>query len=104
MSLIFVEVVVGISVVILILLFSVQRFGTDKVGSAFAPAILTWFVFIGCIGIYNLAKHDTGVLRAFYPKYIIYGLSFTYGSEIKSLLSHFREPELSHTEEKHVKY
>jgi len=65
------DVVVGISVVILIILFSVQRFGTDKVGSAFAPAILLWFLFILFIGIYNLAKHDTNVLRAFYPKYII---------------------------------
>lgn len=65
------EVVVGISVAILIILFSVQRFGTDRVGTAFAPAILVWFTFILLIGIYNLAKHDTGVLRAFYPKYII---------------------------------
>jgi len=65
------NVVVGISVAILVVLFSIQRFGTDKVGSAFAPAILVWFLFILLIGIYNLAKHDTTVLRAFYPKYII---------------------------------
>lgn len=65
------DVVVGISVAILITLFSVQRFGTDKVGSVFAPAILIWFLFILFIGLYNLAMHDTSVLRAFYPKYII---------------------------------
>lgn len=47
-----------------------QRFGTDKVGITFAPIVLTWFFFIGGIGLYNLFKHDIGVLRAFNPKYI----------------------------------
>ncbi|KAG5021606.1 hypothetical protein JHK85_017948 [Glycine max] len=64
------EVVVGISIAILIALFSLQRFGTDKVGSSFAPILLVWFSFIAGIGIYNLFKHDIGVLRAFNPKYI----------------------------------
>ncbi|KAL6652819.1 hypothetical protein ACP70R_011744 [Stipagrostis hirtigluma subsp. patula] len=63
--------IVGISVAILVVLFSVQRFGTDKVGYSFAPIILLWFLFIGGIGIYNLIKYDIGVLRAFYPKYIV---------------------------------
>lgn len=62
----------GVSVAILILLFSVQRFGTDKVGFAFAPIILIWFSFIGGIGLYNLFKHDIGVLKAFNPAYIYY--------------------------------
>ncbi|KAM1438370.1 hypothetical protein TB2_011747 [Malus domestica] len=65
------DTVVGISIVILIILFSAQRFGTDKVGFTFAPIILVWFLFIGGIGLYNLFKHDVGVLRAFNPKYII---------------------------------
>lgn len=53
------------------MLFSVQRFGTDKVGYSFAPIILLWFLCIGGIGFYNLIKYDVGVLRAFYPKYIV---------------------------------
>ncbi|KAL5733828.1 hypothetical protein ACOSP7_031689 [Xanthoceras sorbifolium] len=65
------DTVVGVSVAILIILFSVQRFGTDKVGSSFAPIICLWFTFIGGIGLYNLFKHDIGVLRAFNPKYIV---------------------------------
>ncbi|KAI3935853.1 hypothetical protein MKW92_020661 [Papaver armeniacum] len=65
------DAVVGISVVILILLFAVQRFGTDKVGSTFAPIIILWFFFISGIGLYNLFKHDVTVLRAFNPMYII---------------------------------
>ena len=57
--------------VILVLLFAVQQFGTDKVGYTFAPIILLWFLLISGIGLYNLFKHDVGVLRAFNPKYII---------------------------------
>ncbi|KAK4481201.1 hypothetical protein RD792_012083 [Penstemon davidsonii] len=65
------EAVVFISIAILITLFCVQRFGTDKVGYSFAPAICLWFLFISGIGLYNLFKHDVGVLRAFNPMYII---------------------------------
>ncbi|KAI4336447.1 hypothetical protein L6164_014972 [Bauhinia variegata] len=64
------DAVVGISIVILVFLFSVQRFGTDKVGFSFAPIIMVWFTFIAGIGLYNLFKYEVGVLRAFNPKYI----------------------------------
>ncbi|XP_027127250.2 potassium transporter 5 [Coffea arabica] len=64
------DAVVGISIAILIVLFSVQRFGTDKVGFSFAPAVCLWFLCVGLTGVYNLFKHDPGVLRAFNPKYI----------------------------------
>jgi KUP system potassium uptake protein len=63
--------VVWISVAILFLLFSVQRFGTDKVGYSFAPIISVWFVLIAGTGMYNLAVHDATVLRAFNPMYIV---------------------------------
>ncbi|THG17414.1 hypothetical protein TEA_027690 [Camellia sinensis var. sinensis] len=65
------DAVVGISVAILIILFSVQRFGTDKVGYMFAPILLLWFLFISVIGLYNLFKYDASVLRAFNPKYVV---------------------------------
>ncbi|KAL6843418.1 hypothetical protein ACP4OV_026740 [Aristida adscensionis] len=63
--------VVWISVAILFMLFSVQRFGTDKVGYTFAPIISVWFLMIAGIGLYNLVIHDVGVLRAFNPWYIV---------------------------------
>ena len=56
---------------ILVALFSIQRFGIDKVGFCFAPIIIIWFSLIGGIGLYNLFKYDLGVLRAFNPKYIV---------------------------------
>ncbi|KAG8070836.1 hypothetical protein GUJ93_ZPchr0006g44352 [Zizania palustris] len=63
--------VVWISVPILFVLFSVQRFGTDKVGYSFAPVISVWFLLIASIGMYNLIVHDITILRAFNPKYIV---------------------------------
>ncbi|KAI6677292.1 hypothetical protein NL676_038088 [Syzygium grande] len=65
------DAVVWISVAILIALFCVQRFGTDRIGFSFAPIILLWFLFISGIGLFNLFKYDIGVLRAFNPKYIV---------------------------------
>ncbi|CAN7081309.1 unnamed protein product [Brassica oleracea var. botrytis] len=64
------DIAVFVSVVILIGLFSMQHYGTDKVGWLFAPIVLIWFLFIGATGIYNICKHDTSVLKAFSPKYI----------------------------------
>ncbi|KAL5996548.1 hypothetical protein ACLOJK_026628 [Asimina triloba] len=62
--------IVWISVGILICLFLVQRFGTDKVGYSFAPIIVLWFLMIGCIDIFNFVKYDPSVAKAFNPKYI----------------------------------
>lgn len=63
--------IVWISVAILVLLFSVQRFGTDKVGYSFAPIITIWFVMIAGIGVYNFIKFDPTVIKALNPKYIV---------------------------------
>lgn len=62
---------VWISVAILFVLFSMQRFGTDKVGYTFAPVISVWFLLIAGIGMYNLTVHEITILRAFNPKYIV---------------------------------
>ncbi|CAN6454379.1 unnamed protein product [Victoria cruziana] len=64
------EVVVIVSVVILIGLFSMQHYGTDRVGWLFAPIVLIWFISIGSIGAFNIWKYDKKVLKAFYPVYI----------------------------------
>ena len=59
----------GISIAILIVLFSIQRFGTRWVGYAFSPVILLWFLFNAIIGIYNIAKFDPRVFRAISPSH-----------------------------------
>ncbi|CAN6466792.1 unnamed protein product [Victoria cruziana] len=66
------EEVVLISVAILIILFSIQKFGTSKVGLALGPALFIWFLSLAAIGIYNIVKHDKSVLRAFNPAHIYY--------------------------------
>ncbi|CAN1253344.1 Potassium transporter 5 [Linum perenne] len=66
------EMIVWISVAILILLFTAQRFGTDKVGYTFAPIICTWFLLIAGTGFYNFLTHDPTVLKALNPKYIVH--------------------------------
>ncbi|KAL9247180.1 hypothetical protein vseg_020638 [Gypsophila vaccaria] len=63
--------VVWISVAILVLLFSVQRFGTDKVGYSFAPIVSIWFVMNAGMGLYNFIKYDPTVVKAANPWYII---------------------------------
>lgn len=66
----FADALVIVSIVLLVGLFSIQRFGTGKVGFMFAPILALWFFSLGCIGIYNLVKHDISVVRAFNPIYI----------------------------------
>ncbi|KAJ9154879.1 Potassium transporter 5 [Pleurostoma richardsiae] len=67
--------VVGISCAILVFLFTLQPFGTSKIGTSFAPIVTIWLLFNLCAGIYNLAIHDYTVLKAFSPvfafKYLI---------------------------------
>ncbi|KAF2308033.1 hypothetical protein GH714_034612 [Hevea brasiliensis] len=65
------NMIVWISAAILICLFMVQRFGTDKVGYSFAPIICVWFTMIGGIGVYNFFKYDPEVVKALNPKHII---------------------------------
>ncbi|XP_039168572.1 potassium transporter 10 isoform X2 [Eucalyptus grandis] len=64
------EVVVLVSVIILVGLFSIQHHGTDKIAWLFAPVVFLWFLLIGGIGIINICKYDTHVLKAFSPIYI----------------------------------
>lgn len=59
--------IVGISCAILVGLFSIQPFGTSKLGTTFAPIVVVWLLFNLCAGIYNLAKYDFTVLKAFSP-------------------------------------
>jgi KUP system potassium uptake protein len=47
--------VVPAAVAILLLLFSVQRLGTGKIGTAFGPVMLVWFAVIGLLGIWGVA-------------------------------------------------
>ncbi len=64
--------VIPITIVIIVVLFLVQRHGTAGVGAIFGPLTLLWFVTIAALGIWQLV-HSPGVLRAILPSY---GVSF----------------------------
>ncbi|KAE9613392.1 putative potassium transporter [Lupinus albus] len=66
------EEVVIISIVVVVTLFSIQQFGTSKVGFLFAPILGLWFFSLGSIGVYNVVKYHITVLRAINPVYIFY--------------------------------
>ncbi|HET7268209.1 MAG TPA: potassium transporter Kup [Oleiagrimonas sp.] len=62
--------VVWLAVIVLLVLFWVQKHGTGKVGRVFGPVMGLWFVVIGVIGIWNIIQHPA-VLRALSPTYAI---------------------------------
>ena len=64
------EYVVPITAVIIILLFAVQRRGTEAVGRVFGPVMIVWFVVIGACGIGGIAQHPA-ILKALSPTYAI---------------------------------
>lgn len=60
--------VVWIAVIVLLVLFLVQKRGTGGVGSVFGPVMCVWFVALGLIGVWNIVQHPM-VLRAINPWY-----------------------------------
>ena len=62
----FKSAVVPLTVVILAILFAVQRLGTGRLGFIFGWVMLLWFVVIGAMGAFWVVKHPS-VLQAFNP-------------------------------------
>ena len=60
--------IVPVTIVLLLVLFSAQRFGTDRVGKAFGPIMFVWFVTIAALGVPHVLEHPE-VLRALSPWY-----------------------------------
>lgn len=49
-------------------LFAMERFGTGKIGRAFGPVMLVWFICLGLLGVAAIAKVP-GILTALNPWY-----------------------------------
>ncbi|KAJ7689182.1 potassium transporter [Mycena rosella] len=58
--------IIPISIVILLVLFIAQRFGTAHLAFMFAPISFVWFLLLAGTGIYNIKSHP-GIFRAFDP-------------------------------------
>jgi KUP system potassium uptake protein len=66
------SVVVPVTLVVLTLLFSIQRFGTGVVGRFFGPIMSVWFLLLGLAGIRQIVKAPE-IAKALSPSY---GISF----------------------------
>ena len=62
--------VVWITVAVLIGLFTLQKYGTAKVGAIFGPVMVMWFSVLALLGISHII-HEPGVLRAVLPTHAI---------------------------------
>lgn len=64
--------VVPLSILVLLGLFAVQRFGTHSVGRFFGPIIVMWFVTLGVLGVVHILQQPA-ILQALNP---IHALQF----------------------------
>jgi KUP system potassium uptake protein len=64
----FEDLVVPITLVIIVVLFAIQRFGTGAVGKLFGPVMALWFGTLGVAGLVE-ALHEPAILKALSPSY-----------------------------------
>src|SRR6202789_4146676 len=62
--------VMPMAVVILLVLFAGQRCGTEKIGRAFGPVMMVWFIVIALLGVVSIAHHPA-VAVALDPRYAV---------------------------------
>jgi len=74
--------IVPLTVAILVLLFLVQPRGTERIGKMFGPIMAVWFVTIGVLGVWGIAKNPS-VLAAINPAY---GLRYLFSGGLTSFL------------------
>lgn len=73
---IFQPYIVPAAVVILLALFAIQSNGTARIGQAFGPVMLVWFVAMALMGIWGIVQHPT-VFAALDPRY---GLAYLFSN------------------------
>jgi len=64
----FTPFVMPMAVALLVGIFAAQRFGTEKIGRAFGPIMLVWFVTISLLGVAAILRHPA-VMVAVDPAY-----------------------------------
>lgn len=65
-----------ITAAIILMLFSVQSRGTERIGKAFGSVVLVWFSFLAVVGLANLSQYWS-VFAALNP---VYGVRFLFSS------------------------
>ena len=74
--------IVFLSIIILFLLFYLQKNGSAMIGKFFGPVMIIWFLTIGILGIYNIIKSPF-IFAALNPYYTF---SFFYNNNIFAIL------------------
>jgi KUP system potassium uptake protein len=69
------SLIIPITVVIIVMLFAVQRRGTAAVGRMFGPVMTVWFLVIAACGVAGITRHPE-ILKALSPTY---ALGFLFG-------------------------
>ena len=64
------SLVVPISVLILVILFAIQRFGTGRVGRIFGPIMVVWFGVLAVLGVVSVARTPE-ILSAVNPAHAV---------------------------------
>jgi KUP system potassium uptake protein len=66
----FATYVVPVTVAILLVVFSIQQYGTHRVGGLFGPIMVLWFIVIAALGVSSIV-HAPVVLTAIDPRHAI---------------------------------
>lgn len=69
--------VIPVTIVVIMLLFIVQRHGTARVGTLFGPVMIIWFITLAILGVRSIAKYPD-VLAALNPMYAIHFFQHTH--------------------------
>ncbi len=80
---VFEKIVLPLTIVILVVLFAAQRWGTARVAALFGPIILLWFVVIAAAGVVHIYDQPD-VLAAFNP---MYGVTFLVNNGLVGLIA-----------------
>ena len=75
--------VIPITIVVLFILFFVQKSGTAVVGAFFGPVMLLWFTTLATLGAINIVDHPA-ILSALNP---LYGIEFLLANKAMSLMA-----------------
>jgi KUP system potassium uptake protein len=74
--------ILPLAAAILIALFAIQPLGTQKIGKAFGPVMVVWFLLMAMMGISGIAHHPA-VFAALNP---LMGLAYLFGHGIDGFL------------------
>ncbi|KAJ0733303.1 putative potassium transporter [Helianthus annuus] len=69
------SLVEGLSALVLVVLFMLQKFGTARVSFIFSPIMGLWTLTTPLVGIYNIIHHYPSIFKAISPHYIFHFFS-----------------------------